>query len=54
MKNRGLTLVQMTPKDSADLYAAIDRLVASMRGDMVPADMYDQVKDARDAYRKRK
>ncbi len=54
MKNRGLTIVQMTQKDSADLYAAIDKLVASMRGDMVPADMYDQARDARDAYRKKK
>jgi len=51
MKNRGLTVTQMAPTDAAVLYAEIDKLVASMRGDMVPADMYDAAKKARDAYR---
>jgi hypothetical protein len=51
MKNRGLTVTQMASSDAAVLYAEIDKLVASMRGDMVPADMYDAAKKARDAYR---
>jgi len=54
MGKRGLTVNKMAPKDSADLYAQIDRLVQSMRGDMVPADMYDAAKAARDAYRSKK
>jgi TRAP-type C4-dicarboxylate transport system substrate-binding protein len=51
MQKRGLTVTKMAPADSAVLYAEIDKLVASMRGDMVPADMFDAVKNARDAYR---
>jgi TRAP-type C4-dicarboxylate transport system substrate-binding protein len=53
MAKRGLIVNKMTPKDAADLYAQIDKLVQSMRGDMVPADMYDAAKAARDAYRKK-
>jgi TRAP-type C4-dicarboxylate transport system substrate-binding protein len=51
MQKRGLTVTKMADKDSADLYAQIAKLVASMRGDMVPADMYDAAKKALDAYR---
>jgi TRAP-type C4-dicarboxylate transport system substrate-binding protein len=54
MGKRGLTVNKMAPKDAADLYAQIDKLVQSMRGDMVPADMYDAAKAARDAYRTKK
>ena len=54
MQKRGLTVTKMAPKDSADLYAQIAKLVASMRGDMVPADMYDAAKSALDAHRAKK
>jgi TRAP-type transport system periplasmic protein len=54
MQKRGLTVTTMAPKDSADLYAQIAKLVASMRGDMVPADMYDAAKSALDAHRAKK
>jgi len=54
MQKRGLTVTKMAPADAAVLYAEIDKLVASMRGDMVPADMYDAAKNAREAYRKKK
>jgi TRAP-type C4-dicarboxylate transport system substrate-binding protein len=51
MQKRGLTVNKMAAKDAADLYAQIDKLVQSMRGEMVPAEMYDAAKAARDAYR---
>jgi hypothetical protein len=41
----------MTPAATADLRAQADRLVASMRGDMVPADVFDAAKIARDKFR---
>ena len=53
MQKRGLTVTKMTDADAKVLYAEIDKLVASMRGDMVPTDMYDAAKNARDAYRKK-
>ena len=52
MSKRGLTVNKMAQKDADELHAQIDKLVTSMRGDMVPADMYDAAKAARDARRK--
>jgi TRAP-type C4-dicarboxylate transport system substrate-binding protein len=54
LQKRGLKVNAMTPKDSADFYAQMDRLIASMRGDMVPPDMYDAARNARDAFRAKK
>ena len=54
MNARGLTVVQMAPKDMDDLYATVGKLTASMRNDMVPAEMFDKAMAARDAYRKKK
>ncbi|HEX5068808.1 MAG TPA: TRAP transporter substrate-binding protein DctP [Vicinamibacterales bacterium] len=54
MKARGLTVVQMAQKDLDELYATVGKLTASMRNDMVPAEMFDKAVAARDAYRKKK
>jgi len=54
MKARGLEVIVPDAKAAADFRAASAKLVASMRGDMVPADIYDMAVAARDAYRKTK
>lgn len=54
MVKRGLHVVKMAPADAKDMAAQIDKLAISMRGDMVPEDMYDLAKKARDAYRAKK
>ena len=54
MVKRGLHVVKMAPKDAADMATQVDKLAASMRGEMVPQDMYDKAKQARDAFRKTK
>ena len=54
MVKRGLTVTKMSTKDAAAMAAEVDKLAVSMRGDMVPTDMYDKAKEARDAYRKMK
>ena len=51
MQKKGLVMTKMTPSDQTALYAQIEKLGASMRGNMVPADLYDKAKEARDAYR---
>jgi len=51
MKTKGLNVITMDAAAAADLHAQADRLLASMRGDMVPADVYDLAKTARDAFR---
>jgi TRAP-type C4-dicarboxylate transport system substrate-binding protein len=54
MKARGLEVIVPDAKAQAAFRAASSSLVTSMRGDMVPADVYDQAVAARDAYRKTK
>ena len=54
MKARGLEVIVPDAKAAADFRSASAKLVASMRGDMVPADIYDMAVAARDAYRKTK
>jgi TRAP-type C4-dicarboxylate transport system substrate-binding protein len=54
MKQRGLTVTVMDPKALAELRAAADKLVATMRGTMVPADIYDMALQERDAFRRTK
>ena len=54
MKARGLEVIVPDAKAQADFRAASAKLVQSMRGDMVPADIFDQALAARDAFRKTK
>jgi TRAP-type C4-dicarboxylate transport system substrate-binding protein len=54
MKTRGLTVITLDPKARAGFHAAAEKLVATMRGGMVPADVYDMVVRERDAFRKTK
>src|SRR5688500_17081589 len=52
MKTRGLTVNTPDAKTSASFRDEADRLVATMRGTLVPADVYDAAVRERDAYRK--
>jgi TRAP-type transport system periplasmic protein len=54
MKTRGLTVTTPDPKAMATFRAEADRLVATIRGTLVPADIYDAALRERDAYRKMK
>ena len=54
MQTRGLTVIKLDPKASAEFRAQADKLVATMRGEMVPADVFDMALQARDAVRKSK
>ena len=54
MKTRGLTVNTPDPKVLAAFRAEADRLVATIRGTLVPADIYDLAQRERDAYRKTK
>jgi TRAP-type C4-dicarboxylate transport system substrate-binding protein len=52
MKTRGLVVTTLDPKAAAELHDAANKLVATMRGSMVPADIYDLAVQERDAFRK--
>jgi TRAP-type C4-dicarboxylate transport system substrate-binding protein len=52
MKSRGLTVTTIDPKTSASFRAEAEVFVKSMRGNMVPADIYDAAVRERDAFRK--
>jgi len=54
MKTRGLTVNTPDPKALAAFRAEADRLVTSIRGQLVPNDIYDMALRERDAYRKNK
>jgi TRAP-type C4-dicarboxylate transport system substrate-binding protein len=54
MEARGLVVNKPDAKTAADFRAAANKLNASMRGAMVPADIYDLAIATRDAYRKSK
>ena len=54
MKTRGLVVTAIDPKANAEFRTAADKLVATMRGDMVPADIYDLAVREREAFRKAK
>ena len=54
MQTRGLTIVKLDPKTLADFRSQAEKLVSTMRGDMVPADVFDLALQARDAVRKSK
>ena len=52
MKSRGLTVTTLDPKTAASFRTEADSFVKSMRGNMVPADVYDAAVRERDAFRK--
>ena len=52
MKSRGLTITSLDPKAAASFRSEADSFVKSMRGGMVPAEVYDAAIRERDAYRK--
>lgn len=54
MQARGLEVIKPDAKTSADFRAAASKLNTAMRGNMVPADIYDLAVATRDAYRKSK
>jgi TRAP-type C4-dicarboxylate transport system substrate-binding protein len=54
MKSRGLTVTTLDPTARAEFHAAAEKLVTTMRGTMVPADVYDAVVREREAFRKSK
>jgi TRAP-type C4-dicarboxylate transport system substrate-binding protein len=54
MQGRGLTVIKLDPKAAAEFRAAADKLVTTMRGEMVPEDVFDMALQARDAVRKTK
>jgi TRAP-type C4-dicarboxylate transport system substrate-binding protein len=54
MVARGLQVITLDAKAAAEFRAAASQLVSTMRGSMVPADVYDMAVQARDALRKSK
>jgi len=54
MQTRGLTVIKLDPKAAAEFRAAANTLVSTMRGDMVPGDVFDMALQARDGVRKTK
>jgi TRAP-type transport system periplasmic protein len=54
MKARGLQVIALDAKAAAAFRAAAGQLSTTMRGGMVPADIYDMAVQARDAFRKSK
>lgn len=54
MTSRGLTANDLDAKTAAEFHTAADLMVKTMRGGIVPADVYDLAMQTRDAYRKTK
>jgi TRAP-type C4-dicarboxylate transport system substrate-binding protein len=54
MTGRGLQVTALDPKALGEFRAAASQLVSTMRGSMVPADIYDMALAERDAFRKSK
>jgi hypothetical protein len=54
MTKYGLQVTKLDAKAEAEFRAAATELVKTMRGGMVPADIYDAAVQARDAFRKTK
>jgi TRAP-type C4-dicarboxylate transport system substrate-binding protein len=52
MRTRGLTVTTIDPKTAASFRAEAEAFVKTMRGNMVPADVYDAAVRERDAFRK--
>ncbi|MGH9409099.1 MAG: TRAP transporter substrate-binding protein DctP, partial [Vicinamibacterales bacterium] len=51
MQARGLQVIDLDPKAAAEFRAAASALAATMRGSMVPADVYDVAVRERDVFR---
>ena len=51
MQTRGLQVITVDPKAAAEFRAAANQLVSTIRGEMVPADVFDMALQARDAAR---
>ena len=54
MTGRGLEVIKLDPKAAAEFRTAANQLASTMRGGMVPADIYDLAVQTRDAFRKSK
>jgi TRAP-type transport system periplasmic protein len=54
MKTRGLTVTMLDATQTAAFRVEAEKLVTTMRGNMMPADVYDAAVRERDAFRKRK
>ena len=54
MSSRGLQVIALDPKALGEFRGAASQLVSTMRGSMVPADIYDMAVAERDAVRKSK
>jgi TRAP-type C4-dicarboxylate transport system substrate-binding protein len=54
MKTRGLTVTPLDARARAEFHAAAEQLVTTMRGTMVPADVFDAVVREREAFRQSK
>jgi TRAP-type C4-dicarboxylate transport system substrate-binding protein len=54
MQARGLEVITLDPKAAAEFRTAASQLATTMRGSMVPADVYDMAVQERDAFRKSK
>jgi len=54
MTTRGLQVITLDAKAAAEFRAAANQLAVTMRGGMVPADIYDMAVQERDAFRKSK
>ena len=54
MKSRGLTVTTLDPRTASSFRAETERLVTTMRGGLVPADVYDSAVRERDTFRKNK
>ena len=54
MTAKGLQVITLDPKAAAEFRAAATELITTMRGTMVPADVFDLALPERDAFRKSK
>jgi len=54
MVARGLQVITLDPKAAAEFRGAANQLLSTMRGSMVPADVYDMAIQERDSLRKSK
>ena len=54
MTAAGLTVVKLDPKATAEFRGAAEKLAGTLRGGMIPADVYDLAVRERDAFRKAK
>jgi TRAP-type C4-dicarboxylate transport system substrate-binding protein len=54
MTARGLQVITLDPKAAAEFRSAASQLITTMRGSMVPPDIYDMAVQERDAVRKSK